>query len=99
MDTATANNKLFIGGLPWELRGKDLREMFADFGEIVDATVILDRDTGRSKGFGFVTFVDVESATAALDAANGKEVDGRKIVVSYAQERKEGERKTFQKRY
>ncbi len=80
------NRKLFVGNLPWEMRGKDLAEAFSEFGQVEFATVILDRETKRSKGFGFVTFVNLEDAKKALAETNEKELEGRKIFVSYAKE-------------
>lgn len=77
------NNKLFIGSLPWSVNNDSLRDLFAQFGEITDAVVIMDRDSGRSKGFGFVTFSSQDSAEKALEM-DGKEVEGRKIVVNKA---------------
>lgn len=77
------NNKLFIGSLPWSINSDSLRELFAQYGEITDAVVIVDRDSGRSKGFGFVTFSSEESAQKALEM-DGKEVEGRTIVVNKA---------------
>ena len=79
-------NKLFIGSLPWSVTSDQLRELFATYGEITDAVVISDRDTGRSKGFGFVTFATEESAQKALEM-DGKEVEGRTIVVNVAKPR------------
>jgi len=79
-------NKLFIGSLPWSVTSDQLRELFASYGEITDAVVISDRDTGRSKGFGFVTFATEESAQKALEM-DGKEVEGRTIVVNVAKPR------------
>ena len=75
------NNKLFIGSLPWAVNNDSLRDLFAQYGEITDAVVIMDRDSGRSKGFGFVTFASQDSAEKALEM-DGKEVEGRKIVVN-----------------
>lgn len=77
------NNKLFIGSLPWSVNNDSLRDLFAQYGEITDAVVIMDRDSGRSKGFGFVTFASQDSAEKALEM-DGKEVEGRKIVVNKA---------------
>lgn len=77
------NNKLFIGSLPWSVNNDSLRDLFAQYGEITDAVVIMDRDSGRSKGFGFVTFSSQDSAEKALEM-DGKEVEGRKIVVNKA---------------
>lgn len=81
-------NKLFIGSLPWSITSDQLRELFASYGEITDAVVISDRDTGRSKGFGFVTFATEESAQKAMEM-DGKEVEGRTIVVNVAKPRVE----------
>lgn len=79
-------NKIFVGSLPWAVTSEMLREMFAQYGEITDAVVISDRETGRSKGFGFVTFATPEAAKAALEM-DGKEVEGRTIVVNMAKPR------------
>lgn len=81
-------NKIFVGSLPWAVTNDSLKEIFTQFGEIVEAIVITDRATGRSKGFGFVTFSNEESAQKALDM-NGKEVEGRTIVVNIAKPREE----------
>ncbi|MBI1862718.1 RNA-binding protein [Candidatus Microgenomates bacterium] len=80
------NNKIFVGSLPWAINSDSLAEIFAQYGEIVESTVITDRDTGRSKGFGFVTFSSPESAQKALEM-DGREVEGRKIVVNIAKPR------------
>ncbi len=79
-------NKLFIGSLPWSVTSDSLRELFAQYGEITDAVVISDRETGRSKGFGFVTFANEESAQKALEM-DGKTVEERAIVVNVAKPR------------
>lgn len=79
-------NKLFVGSLPWSLNNDSLRELFSQYGEIVEVVVISDRDTGRSKGFGFITFKNEEDAQKALEM-DGKEVEGRKIVVNIAKPR------------
>lgn len=79
-------NKLFVGSLPWSVTSDQLRELFAQYGEITEAMVISDRDTGRSKGFGFVTFANEEDAKKALEM-DGKEVEGRTIVVNVAKPR------------
>ena len=63
-------NKLFVGGLKWEATEDDLRELFAEAGEITDAVVLHDRDTGRSRGFGFVTYANDEQAKAAVEKFN-----------------------------
>ena len=84
------SKKLYVGNLPWKLRGKELRELFASYGEIEDATVILDKQTRRSKGFGFVTFVQDADADKAVAEMNGKEVEGRQLTVNEARPREEG---------
>ena len=86
MDQANPR-KLYVGNLPWSVDTAKLREIFAEFGEITDATVISDKYSGRSKGFGFVTFADEESAKKAIEKMNGKEIDGRALKVNEAQPR------------
>ena len=81
-------NKLFIGGLPWSINNDSLKELFAQYGEITEAIVIIDRDSGRSKGFGFVTFAKEEDAQKALEM-DGKQVEDRTIVVNIAKPREE----------
>jgi cold-inducible RNA-binding protein len=82
--------KVFVGGLSWDTNDEGLRTAFAGFGEVVEAKVITDRDTGRSRGFGFVTFADANASQAAIAAMDGKQLDGRNIRVSEAQERRGG---------
>jgi len=77
--------KLFVGSLSWDTNDEGLRNAFAPPGEITEAVVISDRDTGRSRGFGFVTFEDDEAADKAVAALNGTELDGRTIRVDVAQ--------------
>jgi len=81
-------NKLFIGSLPWSITNESLKELFSQYGEVVEAIIINDRETGRSKGFGFVTFAKEEDAQKALEM-NGKEIEGRTIVVNVAKPREE----------
>jgi cold-inducible RNA-binding protein len=81
--------KVYVGNLPWEIRGKELREAFEKYGEIEDATVILDRETRRSKGFGFVTFIQDADADKAVAEMNGKELGGRELTVNEAKPREE----------
>ncbi len=76
--------KLYVGNLPYQVTSDELKSMFSEFGEIVDAVVITDRDSGRSKGFGFVEFSSEEDAKKAVDAMAGKEMDERKLVVNFA---------------
>src|SRR5687767_11844625 len=79
--------KLFIGGLAWSATDDDLRQSFERFGELAEAKVVIDRATGRSKGFGFVTFVDDQGADEARAEMNGAEILGRAINVDEAQPR------------
>jgi cold-inducible RNA-binding protein len=77
--------KLFVGSLSWDTNDEGLHAAFSPFGEISEAIVISDRYTGRSRGFGFVTFNDDEAADKAIEALNGTELDGRTIRVDVAQ--------------
>lgn len=83
------NKKLYVGNLPWTMTGDSLREMFAQFGEVTEAVIITDRMSGRSKGFGFVTFATEEAAAAATQQMHEKEIEGRKIIVNVARPREE----------
>jgi len=80
-------NKLFVGGLSWDTTDGGLRSAFASFGQVTDAKVITDRETGRSRGFGFVTFGDGESAKAAIAQMDGASLDGRTIRVNEAEDK------------
>ena len=75
--------KLFVGNLPWRVRDNDLVEMFYEHGSVTAANVVLDRDTGRSRGFGFVE-MDDDDARKAIEALNEKDLDGRAINVNEA---------------
>ena len=79
------SKKLFVGSLSWDTNDEGLQRAFSPHGEISEAIVISDRDTGRSRGFGFVTFNDDEAADKAQAALNGTELDGRTIKVDVAQ--------------
>ncbi len=85
-----AAKKLFVGGLSWNTSEEGLRQAFTQFGQIVEAKVITDRETGRSRGFGFVTFTDEQDAMNAIAGMDGKQLDGRTIKVNEAQERAPG---------
>jgi cold-inducible RNA-binding protein len=76
--------KLYVGNLPFSITPNGLKEMFAVFGDISEETVVMDRQTGKSKGFGFVTISDDAAAEAAIAQMNGKELEGRAIKVSEA---------------
>lgn len=82
--------KLYVGNLSYNLRDSDLEDMFAAHGTVQSAQVIMDRDTGRSKGFGFVEMTNDQEAQDAISAMNGKEVDGRSLTVNEARPREEG---------
>ncbi len=79
---------IFVGSLPFKLQEADLKQLFEAYGEVSSVKLISDRETGRSKGFGFVEMPDDESAQQAIEALNGSEVAGRNIAVSQAEERK-----------
>ena len=79
--------KLFVGGLSWGISDAELRKAFEPYGEIKEAKVITERDSGRSRGFGFVTFARDEDAKTAISSMNGTSLDGRNIVVNEAQEK------------
>ena len=79
------SKKLFVGSLSWGTNDDALRQAFEIHGQIEEAVVITDRDTGRSRGFGFVTFEEDEAADKAIAALNGTELDGRTIRVDVAQ--------------
>lgn len=75
--------KLFVGGLPYRTTGDELRDAFAQSGEVVSASIVTDRETGRSRGFGFVEMAD-DAADNAISMWNGKEFGGRMLTVSDA---------------
>ncbi len=78
------SKKVYVGNLPFSVTQEQLKELFSSFGEISEVTLISDRRTGRSKGFGFVTFADDAAADKAIADMDGKEVEGRNIKVSEA---------------
>lgn len=82
--------KLYVGNLPYSVRESDLEDLFSEHGTVQSAQVITDRDTGRSKGFGFVEMGSDQEAQDAISALNGKEVDGRNLTVNEARPREEG---------
>ena len=82
------SKKIFVGSLSWNVDSDKLREVFSPFGNIEEAKVITDRETGRSRGFGFVTFENEEDAEKAIQEMNGKEVMGRAIRVNKAFKRR-----------
>ena len=80
-------NKLYVGSLSWNTDDGGLKTAFEQYGEVTEAKVITDRDSGRSRGFGFVTFADGEQAQGAVEQLSDSELDGRKIRVDLAIER------------
>ena len=87
--TIISQTKLFVGGLNRKLRGKELREEFSKFGEVAFARVKLDKETGKSRWFGFVEFVNPEEAAKAQKEMNGQELMGRVVNVDFARENPE----------
>lgn len=83
-------NKVFVGGLSWDTSDATLAEAFRPFGDVLEARVVLDRDTGRSRGFGFVTFAENDGAQRAIEEMDGRELDGRMVRVNEAHERDRG---------
>jgi RNA recognition motif-containing protein len=81
------STNIYVGNLTFQTNSDDLENLFAPHGEVTRATVITDRDTGRSRGFGFVEMGTAEAAKAAIEALNGKNVDGRDLTVNVAKER------------
>lgn len=77
-------NKLYVGNLPYTVRDEDLQQSFGAFGSITSAKVMMERDTGRSKGFGFVEMGSPAEAQAAIAGLHGKEIDGRALTVNLA---------------
>lgn len=80
-------NKLYVGNLPYSVDDAQLRDIFSQYGDIDELALIMDRDTGRSKGFAFVTFATQQAAEKAL-AENGKDIGGRALRVNIAEEKK-----------
>jgi cold-inducible RNA-binding protein len=77
-------SKLYVGGIPFSMRDTEVRDLFIVFGEISDFQLITDRETGRSKGFAFITFASSEDAQKAIAEMNGKNIQGRDIIVNEA---------------
>lgn len=89
------STKLFVGSLSYSVNDDQLQDAFAAAGTVVSAKVIIDRDTGRSKGFGFVEMSSDDEAKRAVDMLNGKEIEGRAIAVSEARPQENRERRSF----
>eukprot|EP01035_Chromulina_nebulosa_P014862 gene14862-19670_t len=82
-------NKLYVGNLSYNVRDDDLQQTFAQFGTVSSAKVMMDRETGRSKGFGFVEMGSDAEAQSAINGMNGQQMDGRALVVNEARPREE----------
>ncbi|MEK7136496.1 MAG: RNA-binding protein [Patescibacteria group bacterium] len=85
--------KLYVGGLPYSTTDNELKEIFSQAGVVSDASIIMDRMTGRSKGFGFVEFESDADADKAIDMWNGKDFGGRNLTVNEARPREERPRR------
>ncbi len=80
---------IYVGNLPYSVTEANLKEIFADFGEVANVSIIMDRESGRSKGFGFVEMPNNNEAENSIKALNGKEIQGRSITVNQAKPRTE----------
>lgn len=83
------NNKLYVGNLAYSVRDNDLEQAFSEFGQVVSAKVMMERDTGRSKGFGFVEMSSEAEAQAAINGLNEQQLGGRNLMVNVARPREE----------
>lgn len=83
------STKLYVGNLSFRVTSEDLQEHFAEAGEVQSANVVMDRETGRSRGFGFVEMANEDAATSAIAQFNGTEYDGRNLVVNEARPRED----------
>ena len=95
------SRKLFVGGLSWSMEEAALRDSFQQFGEVTEAKIITDRETGRSKGFGFVTFSREEDANEAIKQLDGQSLDGpqgRRVKVDKAVDKRRDDRNSFRSR-
>lgn len=86
-----SNSKIYVGSLAYEVTSDDLQDYFSQYGNIAEVKLIIDRETNRSKGFAFITYADQQAAQSAL-AADGDELQGRKIRVNMAREDNNGRR-------
>ena len=84
------SSKLYVGNLPYSVNDDSLRHNFSEFGNVASAKVMTDRDSGRSKGFGFVVMASEAEAQAAINGLNGQSVDGRQIVVNVSRPKESG---------
>ncbi|HZS76231.1 MAG TPA: RNA-binding protein [Ktedonobacteraceae bacterium] len=87
--------RIYVGGLPYQTTEQDLIDLFGQTGEVTEATVITDRDTGRSKGFGFVEMSNDEEARTAIERLNGTQLGTRTITVNEARKREDNDRGSY----
>ncbi len=88
---------IFVGNLAWEVTDSDLRQAFESFGTVTTASVIRDRDSGKSRGFGFVEMPENEEAVKAINELNGKDLKGRALRVNEARAKSEGSQNRFRR--
>ncbi|MCB0836268.1 MAG: RNA-binding protein [Bacteroidetes bacterium] len=81
---------IYVGNIPYNFTEDDLNDMFSNFGEVTSAKIIIDRETGKSKGFGFVDMEDDEEGQEAIDGLNGRDINGRALKVNEAKPKSEG---------
>ncbi|KAK4477081.1 hypothetical protein RD792_016321 [Penstemon davidsonii] len=90
MAAADVEYRCFVGGLAWATTDKTLEQAFSQYGDVLESKIVNDRETGRSRGFGFVTFKDEQGMRDAIEGLNGQDLDGRNITVNEAQSRGSG---------
>jgi RNA recognition motif-containing protein len=81
------SNNIYVGNLPWTFKDDELKGLFEEHGEVTSAKVIVDRESGRSRGFGFVEMASADEAASAIEALNGQEAEGRELKVNEAKPR------------
>jgi RNA recognition motif-containing protein len=81
------SNNIYVGNLPWTFKDDELKGLFEEHGDVTSAKVIVDRESGRSRGFGFVEMASADEAASAIEALNGQETDGRELKVNEAKPR------------
>jgi len=86
------NNKVFVGNLSWSATDQDLEDTFASFGNITEAKIVLDRESNKSRGFGFVTFASDAEASKAVAEMDGRDMMGRPVAVKIAENKPRGDR-------
>lgn len=91
--------KLYVGNLPFQTTENDLQDLFEQHGKVNEVALMMDRMTGRSRGFAFVTMADAESGSTAMSKLNGKDMEGRKLTVNEARPREERPRQFSGGRY